>query len=194
MSLAQSQDVSLLVKKLEKLHLVTSFPICTNSRAPESVFCKDEKLFSELIQNLERLSTDPNAIILLDFQGQHLGSTDGDLCLFLVGLPMKTYVVDAIALEDRLPKLSPYLQDRRLRKIVWDGRLGYSEFWHRYGIRLENVLDLQLVYIHERYELLRKKVLHLSGRTIALKDKKLLSATAIENDLNRKSECIPYLI
>ena len=147
------------------------------------MYCKDESTFLELIRNLELLITDPEAMILLDFQGEYLGSTDGNLSLFLVGLPRKTFVVDAIALEDKLPKLSPFMQNRSLRKVVWDGRLGYSELWHRYRIRLESVLDLQLVYLHERHKISRKTVVLLSGRTMALKDNKLLSLTAIENDL-----------
>jgi len=124
-------------------------------------------------------------LILLDFQGTYLGNTDGDLSLLLLGLPTKSYVVDAIALEDRLPKLSPFLQSRKLRKVVWDGRLGYSELWHRYGIRLENVLDLQLVYLHEKYDLSQRKWVYLSGRTIAMREKNLLSPVAVESDLKR---------
>jgi hypothetical protein len=184
---ADNQDVTALVKKLEKLQLVTPYRNWANSRAPESVYCKDEKVYSELIRNLEALNAEENAMILLDFQGHQLGSVDGDLSLFLLGLPTKTYIVDAIALEDRLPELSPYLQGRRLRKIVWDGRLGYSELWHSHGIRLENTIDLQLVFLHGKHDFSRKKVFHLSGRTIALREKNLLSASVIDNDFARNA-------
>ena len=65
---------------------------------------------------------------------------------------------------------------------MWDGRLGYSELWHRYGIRLENVLDLQLVYLHERYDVTQRKCVPLNGKVTAIKEKKLLSLTAVENE------------
>jgi hypothetical protein len=111
-----------------------------------------------------------------------IGSTDGDLSILQIGLPLKTYIVDAITSPEDINKLGRYLRDRKLRKVVWDGRLGYSELWHRYGIRLENVLDLQLVYLHERYDVAQRKCVPLNGKVTAIKEKKLLSITAVENE------------
>jgi hypothetical protein len=141
--------------------------------------------FAELLEDLERLITDPAAFILLDFQGEAIGSTDGDLSILQIGLPRKTYIVDAITTPEDINKLGPFLRDRKLRKAVWDGRLGYSELWHRYGIRLENVLDLQLVYLHERYDVTQRKCVPLNGKVTAIKEKKLLSLTAVENEQKR---------
>jgi len=92
-------------------------------------------------------------------------------------------VVDAIALEGSIPKLATYLQSRTIQKVVWDGRLGYSELWHRYAIRLENVLDLQLVYLHEKFDVTLRKCIPLSGKLAALKEKGLLSPEAVEVEL-----------
>jgi hypothetical protein len=47
---------------------------------------------------------------------------------------------------------------------------------------LENVLDLQLVYLHERFDVTQLKCIPLSGKVTAIKEKKLLSLTAIENE------------
>lgn len=146
----------------------------------DTIYCNDENTFSELLRSLEAVTVEP---ILLDFQGKTLGSTDGDLSLLQIGLPTKTYVVDAVALDGIIPKLAPYLQSRAIRKVVWDGRLGYSELWHRYGIRLENVLDLQLVYLHERYDFTERKCIPLSGKLSALKEKNLLSEDLVEIEL-----------
>jgi hypothetical protein len=126
-------------------------------------------------------------MILLDFQGKGVGSKDGNLSLLQIGVPSKTYIVDAITLKAEIPKLRPFLQHRNIRKIVWDGRLGYSELWHQYGIRLENVLDLQLVYLHEKYEVTLRNSIPLSGRMAAIKEKKLLSPAAVESELKRTS-------
>jgi hypothetical protein len=141
--------------------------------------------FAELLEDLERLVTDPAAFILLDFQGKAIGSTNGDLSILQIGLPLKTYIVDAITTPEDINKLGLFLRDRKLRKVVWDGRLGYSELWHRYGIRLENVLDLQLVYLHERYDVTQRKCVPLNGKVTAIKEKKLLSLTAVENEQKR---------
>ena len=123
--------------------------------------------------------------MLLDFYGKKLGCTGGDLSILQIGLPKKTVVVDVIAVEDDIPRLSPFLQNRSIQKIVWDGRLGYSELWHRYDIRLENVLDLQLVYLHDRYDGTQQKSIPLSGKVSAIREKKLLSSIFLENELKR---------
>ena len=156
------------------------FPNNSYRKSLDTVYCKDESTFSELLRSLEAVTTEP---ILLDFQGKSLGSTDGDLSLLQIGLPTKTYVIDAIALEGYLPKLTTYLQSRAIQKIVWDGRLGYSELWHRHSIRLENVLDLQLVYLHERFDVTLRKCIPLSGKLSALREKGLLSPEAVEVEL-----------
>lgn len=156
------------------------FPNNSYRKSLDTIYCKDESTFSELLRSLEVVTVEP---ILLDFQGKSLGSTDGDLSLLQIGLPTKTYVVDAVALDGFIPKIAPYLQSRAIRKVVWDGRLGYSELWHRYGIRLENVLDLQLVYLHERYDFAQRKCIPLSGKLSALKEKNMLSEDLVEIEL-----------
>jgi exonuclease 3'-5' domain-containing protein 1 len=100
-------------------------------------------------------------------------------------LPKKTFVVDAISLDAYMYRLAPFLQSRNIQKIVWDGRLGYSELWHRYEIRLENVLDLQLVYLHERYDGTLRSFIPLSGKISAIREKKLLSPVFLEGELKR---------
>lgn len=133
---------------------------------------------------MESLSSDPDPMMFLEFQGKGLGSTDGDLSLLQIGLTSKTFIVDAIAFDDNIPSLASFLQNRNIRKIVWDGRLGYSELWHRYAIRLENVLDLQLVYLHERFDVTQRKSIPLNGKLTAIKEKKLISQVAIEMQLD----------
>lgn len=156
------------------------FPNTSYGKSVDIVFCNDESTFSELLRSLEAVTVEP---VLLDFQGKSLGSTDGDLSLLQIGLPTKTYVIDAIALEGSIPKLAAYLQSRTIQKVVWDGRLGYSELWHRYAIRLENVLDLQLVYLHERFDVILRKCIPLSGKLSALREKSLLSPDSVEVEL-----------
>lgn len=121
--------------------------------------------------------------ILLDFEGTDIGSAGGEMSILQIGLPTATFVVDAIALDEQMPMLEAFLSDRNIPKIVWDGRLGYSELRHRYKIRLQNVLDLQLVYLHERYDAFVQKCVPLSGKLTAIKEKKLLSPAIVEIEL-----------
>jgi len=152
-----------------------------------SVYCAAEEDFSELIRNLKTFVEEPNAFILLDFEGKGVGSKDGVLSLLQLGLPTKTYIVDVVALDPEMSRLAPFLQNRKLQKIVWDGRLGYSELWHRYAIRLDNVLDLQLVYLHERFDTSQRKSFPLSGKIAALKERNLISPAEVEIELDRIS-------
>jgi len=62
--------------------------------------------------------------------------------------------------------------------------LGYSELWHRYSIRLDNVLDLQLVYLHERFDTSQRKSFPLSGKITALKERNLISPAEVEVELD----------
>ena len=105
------------------------------------------------------------------------------MSILQIGVPTTTFVVDAIALNEQIPLLAPFLSDRNIQKIVWDGRLGYSELWHRYEIRLQNVLDLQLMYLHDRYDVSIQKCVPLSGKLTAIKEKKLLSPAVVEIEL-----------
>lgn len=107
------------------------------------------------------------------------------MSLLQIGLPNKTYIVDAIALDKSIPRLAPFLQNRNLCKIMWDGRLGYSELYHRYAIRLENVLDLQILYLRERYDFSQRKSIPLSGKLAAIREKNLLSPAVVESELKR---------
>jgi len=89
-------------------------------------------------------------------------------------------------LSSNIPHLAPFLQSRKLRKVVWDGRLCYAELWHRFSIRLENVLDLQLVYLHGKYDFTQRKCFPLSGKVTAIKDQKLLPQAGVEIEQKRR--------
>ena len=136
---------------------------------------------SDLLRKLDTLTQ--HDLVFLDFEGKNIGSVGGELSILQIGLPTTTFVVDAIALDDKIPMLASFLSDRNIQKIVWDGRLGYSELWHRYEIRLQNVLDLQLMYLHDRYDVSIQKSVPLSGKLTAIKEKKLLSPAVVEIEL-----------
>ena len=142
---------------------------------------------SEVISALQVMEKAGDGIMLLAFQGKGVGNVGGTLSLLEIGLPSKTFIVDALAFHDDMGRLAPFLQSRNIRKVVWDGRLGYAELWHRYAIRLENVLDLQLVYLHDRYDLSVRKSVGLTGKMGAIRQKDLLPVEMSENDLKSMS-------
>jgi hypothetical protein len=137
------------------------------------------------------LLIEPNAVLFLDCHGKDLLNNDGQIGLLVLGLPEKAYIVDVVALSSNIPLLAPFLQNRKLRKVVWDGRLCYAELWHRFSIRLENVLDLQLVYLHGKYDFTQRKCFPLSGKVTAIKDQKLLPQAGVE--IEQKSSSL-YLL
>jgi hypothetical protein len=143
---------------------------------------------TELFAALREVEKAGDGLMLLDFQGRGVGNIGGDLSLLQIGLPSKTFMVDAVALDDDLGRLAPFLQSRNIRKVVWDGRSGYAELWHRYAIRLENVLDLQLVYLHDRYDLGARKSVAVSGKLGAIRQLGLLPVETIDSDLKSTSQ------
>jgi hypothetical protein len=58
-------------------------------------------------------------------------------------------LVDVITYPQALVPLKTILEDSRLEKVVWDGRMDYSELWHGHGIKLTKPVDLQLVRVYE---------------------------------------------
>jgi len=147
------------------------------------VYYDDEGELSEVISALQVMEKAGDGNMLLAFHGKGVGNVGGNLSLLQIGLPSKTFIVDALAFHDDMGRLAPFLQSRNILKVVWDGRLGYAELWHRYGIRLENVLDLQLVYLHDRYDLSARKSVGLTGKLGAIRQKDLFPMETSESDL-----------
>lgn len=88
------------------------------------------------------------AHIYVDCEGKNLGCPGGKLGLVQVGVEDETYIIDVIKYKEALPALKKVLEDKRLIKIMWDGRNDFSELWHGHRIHLRNVIDLQLVRIY----------------------------------------------
>ena len=61
------------------------------------------------------------------------------------------YIVDAVALQqEALQPIFDLLQSDEHVKIVFDGRMDWSELYHRYHVKITNVLDLQIADIDSR--------------------------------------------
>jgi exonuclease 3'-5' domain-containing protein 1 len=101
--------------------------------------------------------------IILDCEGHSLGGAGGKLSLLNLGVSheedggdehLSIFVIDVLAFQgDKSKHLIPIfdiLESVDVFKIVFDGRMDSSELLHGHGIKLNNVLDLQLADISSR--------------------------------------------
>ena len=113
-------------------------------------FCDTNATLSTAIEAISDAS-----YIFFDCEGTQLGSQGGLLSTIAIGLftadnDVKAFVVDAIALKDSLQPLFAVLSADKPVKVMWDGRRDSSELYHRFGITLGGVLDMQLADIISR--------------------------------------------
>jgi exonuclease 3'-5' domain-containing protein 1 len=92
--------------------------------------------------------------LIVDCEARELGMVGGALSLISIGTARaeQVFLFDALS-----PALAPgsagasavlgLLERITKPKVVWDGRMDYVELLATYGIRMQNVLDLQLVEV-----------------------------------------------
>ncbi|EKM51747.1 uncharacterized protein PHACADRAFT_127582 [Phanerochaete carnosa HHB-10118-sp] len=121
---------------------------------PRVSVCDDAAVVVEAIKALQ-----PYSCIACDCEGLSLGEMGGSLSLIaLGGIPaseadsIQVYLFDAIKLgKDGLQPVFELLRSPGHKKIVFDGRMDWSELYHRYGgVELAPVLDLQLADVESR--------------------------------------------
>ena len=93
--------------------------------------------------------------IFLDCEGTELGTQGGSLSTIAIGSlttagGVEVFIIDAIVLKGSLQPLFAVLSAETPFKVMWDGRMDSSELYHRYGVTLRGVLDLQLADIASR--------------------------------------------
>lgn len=98
--------------------------------------------------------------IFLDCEGRDLGTKDGALGLMQLGTPNATriFLIDVTVLDNAvLAPIYSLLTNKRLMKIVWDGRMDDSELLFGQHVKMAGVLDLQIVDIVSRQKRLEKE-------------------------------------
>jgi exonuclease 3'-5' domain-containing protein 1 len=116
----------------------------------ENVLCADDSSLTDAVTILQRSTT-----IIIDCEGYQLGCADGKLSIIslraIVPVSSKIFLIDTIALgADSLGPLFGILQLPSITKVVFDGRMDFTELYHTYGVKMEGVLDIQLVDIASR--------------------------------------------
>ncbi|KAG8813423.1 hypothetical protein FRC17_001581, partial [Serendipita sp. 399] len=112
-------------------------------------------------------------VIFLDCEGKDLGEVGGRLSLISLGavreIPssggqthLDVFLIDAIALATNnnddgrsgggglLEPIYELLRRETVLKVGYDLRMDVAEFWHGHGVKIENVLDLQVADILAR--------------------------------------------
>src|ERR1700761_3343590 len=118
---------------------------------PDPILCDTPTKLQEAVAALSSTTS-----FAFDTEGRKLGTTYGKLslisCRLLSGaFAGSTYLVDVLPLsKGDLQPLFSILSDPSVTKIVWDGRMDYSELLHGFGITLRGVLDLQLADVRSR--------------------------------------------
>lgn len=114
------------------------------------VWCDDERSLRDATDVIERCSE-----VVLDCEGQDLGQQGGSLSLInfrTIGPEIpNTYLIDVLSLtKDALRPVFDIIQSSSPTKVMFDGRMDYSELFHEYGTPICGALDLQLADIHSR--------------------------------------------
>ncbi|KAJ7713802.1 ribonuclease H-like domain-containing protein, partial [Mycena metata] len=114
-------------------------------------FCDTPQSLSAVAANIRGSST-----VFLDCEGHDLGLAGGGLSLISLGAPTpnqpQTYLIDAVALgTSELRPIFDILESPNVQKVVFDGRMNQTAlFYDHGGVRLQNVVDLQLADIKSR--------------------------------------------
>jgi len=110
--------------------------------------------------------------VYLDCEGTQLGTQGGSLSILSIGLvppdddELAIYLVDVVVLSaaELLP-LFKILRSAMPIKVVWDGRMDWSELYHGYGVDTAGLRDLQIADIvsREEREPEERQILRLGG-------------------------------
>ncbi|KAF8073305.1 ribonuclease H-like domain-containing protein [Lyophyllum atratum] len=113
--------------------------------------CDNEDSLQSALTTLKTAS-----VLAFDCEGQDLGQDGGKLSLVSLRIihppsSSATFLFDAVKIaRSALRPVFDLLESNEIQKVVFDGRMDYSCLFHDHGIRLRDVVDLQLADIKSR--------------------------------------------
>jgi exonuclease 3'-5' domain-containing protein 1 len=119
-----------------------------------ALICDDLASFSKAIEALQLYR-----YIAFDCEGVCLGTVGGKLSLLtLCGIPASqsdhpplVYIIDTMAFNDgELQPLFGILRSQEYTKVMFDGRMDWTELFYRHSVEIAHVLDLQLADVDSR--------------------------------------------
>lgn len=143
--------------------------------------------YNQLPKVVRSLSQSPH--LLLDCEGQNIGSPDGILSLISVGTAgsKEIFVLDVLRLRDRthplLVQFLQFLQNPTILKVIWDGRMDYAEIYATFGVKLLGVLDLQIAEVMGRATVKGEQDFQRRGRLRRIFDKEITSNLSLRSNM-----------
>lgn len=152
------------------------------STTQQPIVCDDALSVSSAAEALRSASH-----IAFDCEGRTLGEQRGCLSVISLGaIPSvqgqkaQVFLIDVMSVDTvALGPIFDILRSRTHVKIVFDGRMDWSELYHRHGIQLSHVLDLQLADVESR----KKKGEDLSAQL------RRLGSFCNRFDMQSRSDC-----
>jgi len=116
------------------------------------ILCADDSNLANAIAAIQ-----PASALALDCEGNDLGVEGGTLNLIsLRALEPETsriYLINTIGLvKVQLNPVFDIIKSSLVTKIVFGGRMDFSELYHGWGVSLRGVLDLQLADVESRHQ------------------------------------------
>ncbi|KAG6888701.1 hypothetical protein C0995_006492 [Termitomyces sp. Mi166 len=112
------------------------------------------------------LALSQSTILAFDCEGKNLGQEGGKLSFITlrsidpVSSNPEACLIDVVKLaQEYLRPIFDLLENEKVQKVVFDGRMDSSCLLHDYGVRLKNVVDLQLADVKSRaYQSLERRM------------------------------------
>jgi len=119
-------------------------------------------------------------IISLDLEGVHL-SKHGPISLLHMYDGKATFIFDVLQLKDFLFKEDSFIRvlltSTVVTKVMFDCRKDCEALYHQFGVKLDNVIDVQMAEIMYRYKLIKEVPKYFIGLTSAVEQYNILKGT-----------------
>ena len=126
---------------------------CENANDYDYKLVNDETGLKDAISELKGKIAERNTLLAVDCEGDSL-SRQGALTIITVATEEKVFIFDVLKLGQLVftSGLGEILEDKSREKLTFDCRQDSDALWHQFKVRLNGVLDLQLLEVIYRRE------------------------------------------
>ena len=126
---------------------------CENANDYAYSLVDDEPGLKAALSELKERIEERNTLLAVDCEGDSL-SRKGALTIITVATQEKVYIFDVLKLGQVVfsSGLGEILEDKSREKLMFDCRQDSDALWHQFKVKLDGVLDLQLLEVIYRRE------------------------------------------
>ena len=126
---------------------------CENANDYDYRLVDDETGLKDVLSELKGKLAERNTFLAVDCEGDSL-SRKGALTIITVATEEKAYIFDVLKLGQLVfsSGLGEILEDKSHEKLTFDCRQDSDALWHQFKVKLNGVLDLQLLEVIYRRE------------------------------------------